>query len=100
MFLCFRIPTGTRGEGDEAETVWDVRWYLHDPASGETTEALEAVHDGIVCGEGTARQVTMPKVERTRVRKAVETAEVNRVLFMSQLPVEMKPELVCWMEVG
>jgi superfamily II DNA or RNA helicase len=100
MFLCFRIPTGTRGEGDEAETVWVVRWYLHDPASGETTEALEAVHDGIVCGEGTARQVTMPKVERTRVRKAVETAEVNRVLFMSQLPVEMKPELVCWMEVG
>ncbi|MCW5940062.1 MAG: DEAD/DEAH box helicase family protein [Fimbriimonadaceae bacterium] len=99
MFLCYRIPTGEHGEGEDAETVWDVRWYLYDSATGKTTEALDVVFPAVACAEGTERAVTMPRGDRTRIRKLVESQEVEAVVFKSQLPHDKRPELVCWMEV-
>jgi len=99
LFLCFRVPVGVQGEGADKQTLWDIKWYLHDPATGTTTEALDKIHEAVTCGEGTPRNVTMAKGERTGMRQIVEKTEVGALIHRLQLPASLRANLVCWMEV-
>jgi hypothetical protein len=77
LFLCYRIVTGYDPENPDAEPTRDAKWVMIDRETGEIT-----------------------KEERTKLRKQVEGDLIEQIRFRSQIPVDYKDELVCWMEIG
>lgn len=100
LFLCYRIVSDYDRADPNAEPQRDAKWVMIDRDTGEITEDLMKMHEVIECAEGTPRKVEVPKEERTRLRKQVESELIDQVRFRSQIPARYKDELVCWMEVG
>jgi superfamily II DNA or RNA helicase len=98
LFLCYRLAAQEAAQVDQRRSL-DVRWVMIDVQSGEITEDLAEIHKRIACEQGTPRVVTMPREERTRLRKQVESEWLNRITFQRQTPAEAQDELLCWMEV-
>lgn len=100
LFLCYRIVTGYDKDNPDAEPTRDAKWVMIDRDTGEITEDLVKIHEAIECAEGTPRKVEVPKQERSKLRARVEGDLIEQIRFRSQIPVDYKDELVCWMEVG
>ncbi len=100
IFLAYRIPTSDEHNVTTATATSDVRWYMINRDSGEITEDLAAIHEAISCTEKTPRTIRTDREERDTLRKKVEKKEVDKVLFRSGIPMGLKEELICWMEIG
>lgn len=97
LFLCYRIAG--ESEDNDGEQSLDVRWVMIDAQSGEITEDLDKIHKRIACREGTPRVTTVPREERTRLRKDVESRWLDKIAFQRQQVGDAQDELLCWMEV-
>lgn len=97
LFLCYRIAG--ESEDNDGEQSLDVRWVMIDAQSGEITEDLDRIHKRIACRDGTPRVTTMPREERTRLRKDVESRWLDKIAFQRQQVGDAQDELLCWMEV-
>ncbi len=123
LFLCYDVVSGfdtelplapmnggERGQGGEGSgpaipkpqaraPVYDTRWILVDPESGELFEGLEAIHAAIQCDEATPRAIALPEHDRTRLRRKVEETVLAKQRFKAGISAEHPDKLVCWMEV-
>ncbi|MCB0825777.1 MAG: DEAD/DEAH box helicase family protein [Armatimonadetes bacterium] len=99
LFLAYRVHTGFKDDDQSGETLTDVKWFLVDSETDKIVESLPEIHAQIECAEGTARNIDMPKEERTRLRKLVENGPLATHRFRAGIAADHKDELICWMEI-
>jgi superfamily II DNA/RNA helicase len=98
LFLCYRVVAGFEQDTEERNPVYDTKWYMVDRKTGEVTEDMEKIHNAIKCAQGTVRDLSLEKEDRTKLRKKVEDEEIKTHRFKAQIPQNYKDRLVCWME--
>lgn len=119
LFCCYRFPVVQRsttpatplleekeehGSGSKkkgTEQRGDLRWYFRVAATGEIWESdqLKEIADVLRSSADTPRVTRATAEELKQWRKEIEQGPVARYLRDLQVPMGVKPTLVCWMEV-
>jgi SNF2 family DNA or RNA helicase len=94
LFAAYRVWADS-----EAHTS-DVHWYYRERESGVITEGLEEIWRTVRCEPAEPRVVKLGVKELKPEREAIEEHRVRKLMRDRGLPLTLRPELVCWLEVS
>jgi superfamily II DNA or RNA helicase len=93
IFCAWRIWNDTEKKSSE------VRWYFRERESGAIHDGIEETWQAVRCEPSEPRAVKLGVSALKPELQAIE-ARVLKLMRDRGLPLSLKPELVCWLEVG
>jgi hypothetical protein len=84
---------------DAEKKTSEVRWYFRERESGAIHESIDETWRAVCCDQNEPRQVKLGVAALKPELHAVE-AKPLKLMRDRGLPIALKPELVCWLEVG
>ncbi len=93
LFCAWRVWTDAEKKSSE------VRWYFRERKTGAIHEALDQTWPAVRCEMSEPRAVRLGVSALKPELQAVE-AKPRKLMRDRGLPPSLKPELVCWLEVG
>lgn len=94
VFCAYRIWN------DVAQATSEVRWYYRERDTGEIHDGIELIWPAIQCKPSEKRKVRLGVKKLASEREAIEQSKVLKLMRDRGLPLTVKPELVCWLEVS
>jgi len=94
VFCAYRIWN------DPERTTSEVRWYYRERDTGEIRDGMEQIWSSIQCQPNEKRKVRLGVKGLAAEREAIEQSHVIKLMRDRGLPLAVKPELVCWLEVS
>jgi hypothetical protein len=94
VFCAYRIWN------DAERTTSEVRWYYRVRDGGETHDGIEQIWTAVQCQPNEKRKVRLGVKELAPEREAIEQNKVLKLMRDRGLPLSVKPELICWLEVS
>ncbi len=78
----------------------EVRWYYRERETSAIYEGFEELWRAVQCEPETKRAVKLGVKELRPELQAVEEGRVLKLMRDRGLPLSLKPELICWLEVS
>ena len=94
VFCAYRVPN------DVDRKTSEVRWYYRERESGAIHDGIEQIWQAITCEPAEPRRVQLGVKALAGEREAIEHSRVLKLMRDRGLPLSVKPELVCWLEVS
>jgi len=94
VFCAYRIWN------DAERKTSEVRWYFHERDGGAIHDGIEDIWRAVSCEPAEERKVSLGVKKLAPEREAIEQSKVLKLMRDRGLPLTVKPELVCWLEVS
>jgi superfamily II DNA or RNA helicase len=94
VFCAYRIWNDANKDTSE------VRWYYRERDTGAIHDGIEQIWPAVRCEQIEKRKVRLGVKELAAEREAIEQSHVLKLMRDRGLPLSVKPELICWLEVS